>query len=140
MNAEFEPEAASDGDTGGDTMAARDAGLADFMIAFSLGALFGAGMALFVAPQSGEDTRKELGKKSKKWRKQAGKKLEEASETLKETGGDLLEDAEGLVDDWSSGIADVVEEGIQSIRSAVQDEIEKVEKRIGKKTKKGLFR
>ena len=39
MNTEFEPEAASDGDTGGDTMAARDAGLADFMIAFSLGAL-----------------------------------------------------------------------------------------------------
>src|SRR5688572_19163846 len=136
MNDEFETEAASDGDTGGDTMAARDAGLADFMIAFSLGALFGAGMALFVAPKSGEDTRKELGKKSKKWKKQAGKRLEEASETLKETGGDWLEDAEGIVGDWSSGIAEVVEEGIQSIRSAVQDEIEK---RLGKK-KKGLFR
>ena len=44
------------------------------------------------------------------------------------------------MEDWSSGIADVVEEGIQSIRSAVQDEIEKVEKRIGKKKKKELFR
>lgn len=139
MNAEFEAEAASDGDTGGDTMAARDAGLADFMIAFSLGALFGAGMALFIAPQTGEKTRKELGKKSKKWKKQAGKRLDEASETLKETGGDWLEDAGEMVEDWSSGIAEVVEEGIQSIRSAVQDEIEKVEKRIGKK-KKGLFR
>ena len=140
MSAEFEAEAASDGDNGGDEMAARDAGLADFMIAFSLGALFGAGMALFMAPQSGEETRKDLSKKSKKWKKQAGKKLEETSETLKETGGDWLEDAEELVEDWSSGIADVVEEGIQSIRSAVQDEIEKVEKRIGKKKKKGLFR
>lgn len=140
MNDEFETEAASDGDTGGDTMAERDAGLGDFMIAFSLGALFGAGMALFMAPQSGEETRKDLGKKSKKWKKQAGKKLEEASETLKESGGDWLEDAEELVEDWSSGIADVVEEGIQSIRSAVQDEIERVEKRVGKKKKKGLFR
>jgi gas vesicle protein len=139
MNAEFEAEAASDGDTGGDTMAARDAGLADFMIAFSLGALFGAGMALFIAPQTGEKTRKELGTKSKKWKKQAGKRLDEASETLKETGGEWLEDAGEMVEDWSSGIAEVVEEGIQSIRSAVQDEIEKVEKRIGKK-KKGLFR
>lgn len=139
MDTEFEPEAASDGDSGGDAMAARDAGLGDFMMAFSLGALFGAGMALFLAPQSGEDTRKELGKKSKKWRKQAEKKLEEAGETLKETGGDWLEDAEELVDEWSTGISDVVEEGIQSIRSAVQDEIEKVEKRLGKK-KKGLFR
>lgn len=139
MNAEFESEAASDGDTGGETMAASDSGLGDFMIAFSLGALFGAGMALFMAPQSGEDARKELGKKSKKWKKQAGKRLEEASENLKETGGDWLEDAGEMVDDWSSGIADIVEEGIQSIRSAVQDELEKVEKRIGKK-KKGLFR
>ena len=44
-----------------------------------------------------------------------------------------------MVDDWSSGIADIVEEVIQSIRSSVQEELEKVEKRIGKK-KKGLFR
>ena len=44
-----------------------------------------------------------------------------------------------MVDDWSSGIADVVEEGIESLRSAVRDEIGKVEKRLGKK-KKGLFR
>ena len=53
----------------------------------------------------------------------------------------LLDSASNeLVEDWSSGIADVVEEGIQSIRSAVQDEIERVEKRVGKKKKKGLFR
>jgi gas vesicle protein len=126
-------------DTGG-TMAAQDSGITDFMMAFSLGALFGAGLALFLAPQAGDKTRKELGKKSKKWKKQAGKKLEGAGETLRETGGEWLEEAEELVDDWSSEITEAVESGIQSIRSAVEDEIGKVEKRLGKRKKKGLFR
>jgi gas vesicle protein len=125
-------------DSGG-TMAARDSGMIDFMMAFSLGALFGAGLALFLAPQSGEKTRKELGKKSKRWKKQAGKKIEDAGESLRETGGEWLEEAEGLADDWSSEIADAVEDGLRSIRSAVEDEIGKVEKSLGKK-KKGLFR
>ena len=104
-------------------------GLADFMIAFSLGALFGAGMALFLAPQSGEKTRKDLGKKSKKWKQAEG---------LRESGGDWFEDAGEHVEDWSSEIADAVEDGLQSIRSVVEQEIGKVEKKLGKK--KGLFR
>ena len=120
-------------------MAAQDTGLADFMMAFSLGALFGAGLALFLAPQSGEKTRKELGKKSKKWKKEAGKKIEIAGENLRETGGEWLEEAEELVDDWSSEIAEAVEDGLKTIRSTVEDEIGKVEKKLGKK-KKGLFR
>jgi len=120
-------------------MADRDSSLMDFMMAFALGALFGAGLALFLAPQSGDKTRKELGKKSKKWKKQAGKKIEDAGESLRETGGEWLGEAEELVDDWSSEIADAVEDGIKSIRSAVEDEIGKVEKTLGKK-KKGLFR
>ncbi|CAN5813380.1 hypothetical protein BH20GEM1_BH20GEM1_09390 [soil metagenome] len=128
-------ESIPEDDDGGMTMAAQDSGLADFMMAFSLGALFGAGMALFLAPQSGEKTRTELGKKSKKWKKQAGEKIDSAGETLKETGGEWLEDAE----DWSSEIADAVEDGLKTIREVVEDEIGKVEKRLGKK-KKGLFR
>ena len=143
MDDDFENESDSDDsvtgdDDGGMTMAAQDSGLADFIMAFSLGALFGAGLALFLAPQSGEKTRKELGKKSKKWKKQAGKKIDAASETLKETGGEWLEDAEEIVEDWSSEIAEAVEDGIKTIRSAVEDEIGKVEKKLGKK--KGLFR
>jgi gas vesicle protein len=126
-------------DDGGMTMAAQDSGLADFVMAFSLGALFGAGLALILAPQSGEKTRKELEKKSKKWKKQAGKKFDGASETLKETGGEWLEDAEEIVEDWTSEIAEAVEDGIKAIRSTVEDEIGKVEKKLGKK-KKGLFR
>ena len=42
------------------------------------------------------------------------------------------------MEDWSSEIADAVEDGLQSIRSAVEQEIGKVEKKLGKK--KGLFR
>ena len=137
MDSEYLDDDSDTDDTGG-TMTTRESGMIDFMMAFSLGALFGAGLALFLAPQTGEKTRKELGKKSKKWKKEAGKKLEGAGETLRETGGDWLEEAEEMVGDWSS-ITEAVESGLQSIRSAVEDEIGKVEKRLGKK-KKGLFR
>jgi gas vesicle protein len=137
MDSEYLDDDSDTDDTGG-TMTTRESGMIDFMMAFSLGALFGAGLALFLAPQTGEKTRKELGKKSKKWKKEAGKKLEGAGETLRETGGDWLEEAEDMVGDWSS-ISEAVESGLQSIRSAVEDEIGKVEKRLGKK-KKGLFR
>lgn len=137
MDSEYLDDDSGTDDTGG-TMTTRESGMIDFMMAFSLGALFGAGLALFLAPQTGEKTRKELGKKSKKWKKEAGKKLEGAGETLRETGGDWLEEAEDMVGDWSS-ISEAVESGLQSIRSAVEDEIGKVEKRLGKK-KKGLFR
>lgn len=138
MDSEYLDHEDGSDDTGG-TMTTRESGMIDFMMAFSLGALFGAGLALFLAPQPGEKTRKELGKKSKKWKKEAGKKLEGAGETLREAGGDWLEDAEEMVGDWSSEITEAVESGLQSIRSAVEDEIGKVEKRLGKK-KKGLFR
>jgi gas vesicle protein len=137
MDSEYLDDDSGTDDSGG-TMTTRESGMIDFMMAFSLGALFGAGLALFLAPQTGEKTRKELGKKSKKWKKEAGKKLEGAGETLRETGGDWLEEAEDMVGDWSS-ISEAVESGLQSIRSAVEDEIGKVEKRLGKK-KKGLFR
>ena len=123
-------ESEYDVDSAGESMEDQSGGLADFMIAFSLGALFGAGMALFLAPQSGEKTRKDLGKKSKKWRKQA--------ENLRESGGEWFEEAGERAGDWSSEIADAVEDGLQSIRSAVEQEIGKVEKKLGKK--KGLFR
>jgi len=121
-------------------MTDRDTGMVDFMMAFTLGALFGAGLALFLAPQSGDKTRKELGKKSKKWKKQAGKRIEKAGGELRETGGEWLEEAEGLVDDWSSEIAEVVEDGLKTIRSAVEEEIEKAGKTLSKRKKKGLFR
>lgn len=120
-------------------MTDRDTSFVDFMVAFSLGALFGAGLALFLAPQSGEKTRKELGKKSKKWKKQAGKRLEGVGDDLREQSGEWLEDAGELVDDWSSEIAEAVEDGLKTIRSAVEDEVEKAGKRFSKK-KKGLFR
>lgn len=116
-----------------------DGGMGDFLMAFSLGALFGAGLALVLAPQSGEKTRKELEKKSRKWRKQAGKRLEETGESLRETGGELLEDAEDRVGEWSAELSEAVERGIRSIREAVEDEIGRVEKGLRKK-KKGLFR
>ncbi|HUP20583.1 MAG TPA: YtxH domain-containing protein [Gemmatimonadota bacterium] len=115
-------------------MADRDTGMVDVTVAFALGALFGAGLAILLAPDKGEKTRKRLSKRSKKWRKEAGKRLDDA----RETGEDWLEDAEGTLAGVSEEIADAVQQGVKTIRETVSDEVDRIEKQLGKK-KRGLF-
>lgn len=115
---------------------ADENGVVDFTAGFALGALFGAGLALFMAPQSGEETRKDLGKKSKKWKKEAEGRIDEA----REAGAEWLEDAEDVVEKWTKEITEAVEDGVKTIREAVEEEIGDLEKKLGKKKKKGLFR
>ena len=115
-------------------MADRDTGLVDVTVAFALGALFGAGLAILMAPDKGEKTRKRLSKRSRKLKKEAGKRLDEA----RETGEDWLEDAEGTLSEVSEEIADAVQAGVKTIRETVSDEVGRIEKALGKK-KKGLF-
>ena len=110
-------------------MGDRDTGAVDITAAFALGFLLGAGLALLFAPESGEKTRKTLEKKSRKWRKEAGKRLDESEE--------WLGDAEERAQDWSRTIAEAVESGVEAIRETVSEEIKGLEKKLG--GKKGLF-
>lgn len=104
-----------------------------FLSAFVLGALFGAGLAIVLAPQSGEKTRKQLDKKTRKLRKNAGKKLDHAMETGEEWLGDASE--------LTGPLAEAVEAGVSAIQETVSDELERIEKLLGRKKKKrlGLF-
>jgi len=111
-------------------MGDRDTGAVDITAAFALGALVGAGLALFLAPQSGERTRKELGKKSRRWKKSAEKQI-------REIGDDWAEDAEERIQEWTQQITEAVTGGVETIREAVSDEIKSLEKKLG--GKKGLF-
>jgi gas vesicle protein len=108
-------------------MGERDSSVADIVAAFALGALLGAGLALFLAPQSGEKTRKDFTKKSRKFRKEAGKKLGDSEE--------WLGDAEERIEDWTRSITEAVESGVETIRETVNEQIKGLEKR----RKKGLF-
>src|SRR5688572_11616026 len=112
-------------------MADRSTGVIDIAAAFILGAMLGAGLALMLAPKSGEKTRKELGKKSRRWKKDAEKRL-------RESGGEWIDEAEERIDDWSKQIAEAVESGVETIRETVTEELKSLDKKLG--GKKGLFR
>lgn len=120
-------------------MADRDPGAFDFLAAFAVGALFGAAAALLAAPQTGEGLRKDLGKKRKRLEKDARKQFGKAGGRLKESGGEWLDEAEEVVSELTTQVAAAVEDGVQTIRHAVADELKDLEKRMGRR-KKGLFR
>ncbi|MGH7543514.1 MAG: YtxH domain-containing protein [Gemmatimonadota bacterium] len=124
-------------------MSQRDLGSFDFTAAFLLGALFGAGIALFLAPKAGDDLRKDLRKdvrkRSKRFKKDAGKQFEKAADSMRETGGAWREDAEVRIADLRTEIASAVEDGVRSIRETAAEELKGIEKRIHNR-KRGLFR
>lgn len=102
-------------------MSHRNMGSFDFTAAFLLGALFGAGVALVLAPKAGDDLRKELRKDVRK----RGKRF-------KKDAGDRFADLR-------TEIAAAVEDGVRSIRETAAEEMKGIEKRIHRR-KRGLFR
>jgi len=75
------------------------------MVAFMLGAIAGAAVALLVAPASGEETRRKLGEKARESRDKAGEAARQGREFLRnqrdgistafERGKDAFEQARG---------------------------------------------
>jgi gas vesicle protein len=61
----------------------------DALTAFLLGAVVGAGVALLLAPQSGEETRKRIGSAARKIGDDLDDKMQTAREDLKHRAGDL---------------------------------------------------
>ncbi len=68
--------------------------------AFLVGAILGAGVALLLAPASGADTRKRLGKTANRLRQDAKDALEDAMESIE----DLKEEARTVVDEGREAI------------------------------------
>jgi gas vesicle protein len=61
----------------------------DALVAFLLGAAVGAGVALLLAPQSGEETRKKLGDKAKRLGDDVDEKFRQAKDEVKARAGDV---------------------------------------------------
>lgn len=95
----------------------------DFGAIFLLGAFFGAGMALLLTPKP--SLRKEVKKTGDRLRKDALK-----------TGGELLEDAEQRIETLGEELSAAVEDGVRTIRAAVAEEVEGIEKRLSRRKKK----
>jgi gas vesicle protein len=61
----------------------EDRGAGGVMVAFMLGAIAGAAVALLVAPTSGEETRRKLGEKAREGRDKAGEAARQGREFLR---------------------------------------------------------
>ena len=61
----------------------------DALMAFLLGAAVGAGVALLLAPQSGEETRRQLGDRAKRLGEDVDEKLRTAKDEVKARAGDV---------------------------------------------------
>jgi gas vesicle protein len=112
-------------------MGDRNGVMIDVTAAFLLGAMLGAGLVLLLAPKPGDKMRKELGKKGRKWRKEAEKRI-------RDSGGEWAGEAEERIQEWTHQIAEAVESGVETIRETVSEELKGFEKKLG--GKKGLFR
>lgn len=56
-----------------------DGGVGGLLAGITIGAVVGAGIALLFAPQSGEDTRRDLSRKARSMRDEAADRLEDVS-------------------------------------------------------------
>ncbi len=61
----------------------------DALLAFLLGAAVGAGVALLLAPASGEETRRKIGEKARHLGDEVDHKLQGVKEDIKSHGSDL---------------------------------------------------
>src|SRR6185436_5649295 len=65
-------------------MAREDSGAGTVVVAFVLGAITGAAVALLVAPASGEETRRMLAEKAREGREKAGEAARDAAQKGRE--------------------------------------------------------
>jgi gas vesicle protein len=87
---------------------------------FLWGALLGAGVALFYAPSTGEQTRRSVQRRLRKLRAMAEEKLDELGETLGAGKRKVVDEFE----DAALDAGDAVEEGLESARSSVERRLE----------------
>jgi len=57
---------------------------------FVLGAVVGAGVALLMAPATGEDTRRRIGESARRIKSTAGNRLHDLKDTITERGKDVM--------------------------------------------------
>ncbi len=85
---------------------------------FLVGAAFGAGLALLLAPQSGERTRRDLSRNARRLKRQAGAKLEEFADEIEDRGRQIKESAAEFIEE--------VEDRGRSARASAEDFVEEV--------------
>lgn len=87
---------------------------------FLWGALLGAGIALFYAPTTGEQTRRSVQRRLRKLRAMAEEKIDEFGDVIGAKKRQVVDE----FTDRAMDAGDAVEEGLESARSAVERRLE----------------
>ena len=93
-----------------------------FMAGFVIGGLVGAATALIMAPQSGEETRAQIGAKSHELREAGVQQYETARVRVQDTTGQVQEQARIVLDEGKNKMNTAIERGKQ-VSGATQEEI-----------------
>jgi gas vesicle protein len=93
-----------------------------FMAGFVIGGLVGAATALILAPQSGEETRAQIGAKSHELREAGAHQYETARVRVHDTSGQVQEQARIVLDEGKNKMSTALERNKQASAEA-QEEI-----------------
>ncbi|MGH7593477.1 MAG: YtxH domain-containing protein [Gemmatimonadales bacterium] len=93
---------------------------------FVLGAAIGAGLGILFAPQAGDRTRRELARRGRRLRAEAGDKLDDLSGELQARGRKIKESVAEFADD----VADEVKDGKRKLERSAHTAREELERRL----------
>ncbi len=102
-------------------MSDSDAGIGAFFAGVLIGGLVGAATALLLAPQSGEETRRTLGRYSNDFRDRAQDSLEDARERAEATVADARRRAERIIEEARERAERIARETRTRARSEATD-------------------
>jgi gas vesicle protein len=93
---------------------------------FLIGALVGAGIGMLFAPDSGERTRRKIGKEAKRLRREAEERWEDVREGVVDKGRLLKSD----VEEWTEGVKEGVQEGRRMVERKATSARDDLERRL----------
>lgn len=93
---------------------------------FLFGAILGAGLGLLFAPQSGERTRRELGRRARQLRDDAEERWDDLRDEVEDRGRRLKEGAE----EWVEEVKDEVREGKRTLERKAASARDDLERRL----------
>lgn len=93
---------------------------------FVYGALLGAGLGLLFAPRSGEETRTDISRRARRFREEAGEKIEEFASEVETRGRKL----KGAVEEWADEVAGEVRDGKREFRRTATSARDDLERRL----------
>ena len=91
---------------------------------FLLGAMVGAGLGLLFAPDSGQRTRRKLGKEAARLRREAEDRWDDLREDVVDKGRQIKSSVEG----WTEGVKEGVQEGrrvVERKATSARDDLER---------------